>query len=61
MSAKCKWCHRKRPEVTIELDDRLLDVCSNCKRIIQGQGERTIRDEAADMEAYQSTPHSDAQ
>ena len=39
MSAKCKWCHRKRPEVTIEVDGREIDVCSNCKGIIQGRSD----------------------
>ena len=39
MSAKCGWCRRKRPEVAIEVDGREIQVCSNCKRVIEDQRE----------------------
>lgn len=35
MSAKCQWCHRKRPEVLVEVDGEPINVCSNCRGIIE--------------------------
>ena len=52
MSAKCQWCHRKRQEVAIEVDDRELLVCSNCKLILQGQ-----LDEGAEIEKDRRIRH----
>lgn len=37
MSAKCQWCRRKRPEVAVKVDGREINVCSNCKTIIEKQ------------------------
>lgn len=46
MSAKCQWCHRKRPEGSVEVDGRSMDVCTNCAMIISGLEQRG-RDEKA--------------
>ena len=47
MSAKCQWCHRKRPEIAIEVDGVPMNVCSNCRSIIDTNVQRAEDEKAA--------------
>ena len=54
MSAKCQWCHRKRPEIALEVDGRTMNVCTNCKTIIQDQ--ELHHDEATERNRREGLP-----
>lgn len=46
MSAKCQWCHRKRPEVSVDVDGSPMNVCTNCLEIIRANEQRHADEKA---------------